>query len=336
MALMKHKITAQERKYEEQAIAEREERRNRFRILVCIDGSEKSHEGLRFARKIGGGPRCDTILLFVRPIDQGLRSGGLQIRVARQNMLDWGLELPGIEYLRKALEILRGRPEDHPEWQVKYAHRDAFGDPLGDNKVEYTGTKGRKIVLKLKTAPDAAAGILDQYELGPYNVIVMGEPSRWQGELKAFVDAGPVQKVAMLSPCSVMIARPETKGAKGYLVCTDGTDHSNDSAYRAAVLANHCKEPVTLFTVAKEPSRRKALEEMLARVAKEMKQRGIKQKITTKVGNGDPVAAIIKASAGHALICVSDSGKSRLRRFLVGSVSFDVLGQAPISVLNVH
>ena len=41
------------------------------------------------------------------------------------------------------------------------------------------------MVLKLKTAPDAANGILDQYELGPYNLMILGEPSRWRSEFKA-------------------------------------------------------------------------------------------------------------------------------------------------------
>jgi hypothetical protein len=51
------------------------------------------------------------------------------------------------------------------------------------------------------------SGILDQYELGPYNLMTLGEPSRWQGEFRSFWDAGVVQKVAMLSPCSVLVAR---------------------------------------------------------------------------------------------------------------------------------
>ena len=80
----------------------RERRRNRFRILVCIDGTDASYDGIRFAAKIGYRSECDIILLYVRPIDQGLRSGGLQVRVARENMLDWGLELPGIRNLKKS------------------------------------------------------------------------------------------------------------------------------------------------------------------------------------------------------------------------------------------
>ena len=44
----------------------------------------------------------DLIILHVRPIDQGLHSGGLQVRLARQNMLEAGFE--GRPEARAALE----------------------------------------------------------------------------------------------------------------------------------------------------------------------------------------------------------------------------------------
>ena len=68
-----------------------EERKKRFRVLACIDGSDDSYRGLEYAAAVGAAPDADIILVYVRPIDQGLRSGGLQLRVARENMLNWGL-----------------------------------------------------------------------------------------------------------------------------------------------------------------------------------------------------------------------------------------------------
>ena len=64
---------------------------SRFRILVCIDGSDESYRGLRYAARLGGGVDADICLLYVRPVDQELRSGGLQVRVVRENLLEWGL-----------------------------------------------------------------------------------------------------------------------------------------------------------------------------------------------------------------------------------------------------
>ncbi len=312
----------------------REWRRNRFRILACIDGTEESYEAVRFAARIAKGDDCDIILIYVRPIDQGLRSGGLQVRVARQNILDWGLELPGIEFLKHGLEVLKEEGQMTTDWESKWSHVDVWSDPLGDNKLEYRHDSGKSIVLKLKTAPDAASGILDQYELGPYNLMILGEPSRWRGEFKSIFDAGVVQKVAMLSPCSVLVARPESNG-KGHLICTDGTDHSMDAAYRDAVLAHYYGSPVTLFSVAPEKGRRKRALENLDRLEAMLGEKGIKcvGKITA-VGN--PVDEIVRAGKKFSVVCVSDSGKSRVKRFFVGSVAFDVMRHATTSVLNVR
>jgi hypothetical protein len=156
----------------EEVREEREKRRERFRILVCVNGTDASYEGVKFAAEIGRSSPCDIVLLYVRRVDQGLNSGGLQVRIARENMLEWGLELPGVQYLRRGLDLLAEEGYLTKEWQSRSSHTDIFGDPLGDNKIEYRSGKQKRIILKLKTAPTVASGILDQYELGPYNLIV--------------------------------------------------------------------------------------------------------------------------------------------------------------------
>ena len=171
------------------------------------------------------------------------------MRVARENMLKWGLELPGIQYLKHGLEMLIAEGQLADEWKEIYSHTDLRGDPLGDNKVEYRNDNGKSIVLKLKTAPDATSGILDQYELGPYNVMILGRPSRWRGKARSLLQAGVVQKVAMLSPCSVLVAR-ERADKDGFLICSDGSEQCLDAVRRTAVLAQLCGRPTTLMGVA--------------------------------------------------------------------------------------
>ncbi|MGI9412591.1 MAG: universal stress protein [Hyphomicrobiales bacterium] len=312
----------------------REKRRNRFRILACVDGTDESFLTARYAARMGWGKECDIIILYVRPIDQGLRSGGLQVGVARQNMLDWGLDLPGIRYLKHGVEILKEEGQSPEDWSEKSSHQDTWGDPLGDNKVEYINDNGKSVVLKLKTAPDPASGILDQYELGPYNLMIMGEPSRWRGEFKSVFDVGVVQKVSTLSPCSVLIAR-DSVDKKGFFMCTDGTDRCADAVRRAAVLARYMKQPITLFSVAPDRKQRQRAEDNIEHakgVLKEMKIRAD----GTKIGIGDSVEQIIKHGAGHSVIVVNDSGKGRIKRIFAPSVAFSVMRAAKNSVLNVR
>ena len=249
-------------------------------------------------------------------------------------MLEWGLELPGVHYLKKGLDILIHLDRMADDWDATTTTRAVWGDPLGDVKTEYRDESGKAIVLKLKVAPDAASGILDQYELGPYNLMILGQPSRWQGEINSFWNPGLVQKVAMLSPCSVMVARPRRDG-RGHPIGTDGSEQSLEAVRRDAILAYHCKQPISLLSVAPDMAARSEAENAMAEA------RAILQEIEIPIESamvevGSPVETIIEAGKDHDVIVVSDSGKSRLKRFLVGSVAFSVMGHLRTSVLNVR
>lgn len=269
--------------------------------------------------------------MLTLPLPEGLSQDGMIVLamsvVATVLFVTEPVPLPTVALL---MEV--GHMEE--EWDAVHTHTDVWGDPLGDNKIEYRHENGKSIVLKLKTAPDVVSGILDQYELGPYNLMTLGEPSRWQGEIRSFWDAGVAQKVAMLSPCSGLVAR-EGAQRSGYLICTDGSEQSLDAARRAAVLARYCDSPITLFSVTPDHEGQPRAEEVVARAKAMLEDLDIPV-ADTAVGVGDPVDQIVEAGAGHAVIVVSDSGKSRLKRFLVGSVAFGVMGRAKTSVLNVR
>jgi nucleotide-binding universal stress UspA family protein len=312
----------------------RAQRRKRFRMLVCLNGTDPSYVGVDIAAKIASNDDCDIVLLYVRRIDQGLNTGGLQMRAARQNMLEWGLELPGIKYLKRGLDQLLGQGILGEEWEERIDHTDVFGDPLGDNKIEYRSSSGKSIVLKLKIAPDVSSGILDQYELGPYNLIIMGPPKRWRGEFRAWRDPSSVQKVAMLAPSSVMTVRGPLNG-KGFLLCADGSVPTAGALVRGAVLAHSCGEPVEILAVAKDDKTLAPLERRMVRFEKHLAGKGIK--VTgVSVETGDPVTTIVDRGATHSAIVVADSGKSKITRFLAGSVAFDVMGKAGTSVINIR
>jgi nucleotide-binding universal stress UspA family protein len=223
---------------------------------------------------------------------------------------------------------------DAESWPREMAHQDAWGDPAGDNKVEYRSPQGRSVVLKLKTAPDVANGILDQYELGPYNLMILGEPSHWRGEFISFLDSGIVQTVATMAPCSVLVARQSLQ-KQGFFICTDGTSRSMQAVRRAAVLAYMTGEPITLFSVAPDEAARAAAEEAVANARALLKA----MKITvaeTKVAVGDPDEEIVESGSLYKVIVVTDEGRSRLQRLFRGSIATDVVRKARTSVLDVR
>lgn len=312
----------------------RQVRRSRFRILACVDGSIEAQDCVRFAAQFAVTDDCDIINLFVRPIDQGLHSGGLQVRLARQNMMDAGFELPGVKYLKSCLDVLKAEGIDVAHWSTSGAHENAWGDAAGDTKVEYKSAAGRSVVLKLKTAPDVAGGILDQYELGPYNLMILGEPSRWRSEFMSFFDAGVVQTVTTMSPCSVLVARASLD-RRGFFISTDGTSRSLQAVRRAAVLAHMSGEPITLFSVAPSEAARPAAEEAVANAKALLKA----MKITvneTRTAVGDALQEIVESGSLYRLIAVTDEGRSRLQRLMKGSLASDVVRLARTSVLDVR
>jgi nucleotide-binding universal stress UspA family protein len=323
---------------EREARSEQEEvrakRRERFRILACIDGSEESFRTVRYAARLGKSKEVDIILLYVRIVDQGMRSGGLQVRVARENMLDWGLDLPGIKYLKHGLEVLKEEGLDTGDWTPTASHTDTWNDPLGDNKVEYRSKNGKSVVLKLKTAPDVVSGILDQYELGPYNLMILGEPSKWRNEFFAMFNAGVVQKVMMLAPCSVMVARARLNKT-GMAICTDGTARSTDALKKAAVLGHHAKMPIKIFCVSPTKKGAQIAKEHLANAAAILKQMKIPV-AETKALIGPPSQRIIHQSANSAITVVVNKRTKRLQRMVHRSVAYEVMRGAKSAVLNVR
>jgi nucleotide-binding universal stress UspA family protein len=312
----------------------RKERRSRFRILACIDGTEESDMCVRFAALFAKTQNCDIINVFVRPIDQGLHSGGLQVRLARQNMMEAGFELPGVKYLKRSLDVLKQEGIDAESWSASGTHESAWGDAAGDTKVEYKEPSGRNIVLKLKTAPDVAGGILDQYELGPYNLMILGEPSHWRSEFKAFFGTGIVQNVATMAPCSVLVTR-KSLDRKGFFICTDGSSRAMQAVRRSAVLAHMTGEPITLFSVAPSAEARPAAEEAVANAKALLKAMKIDVH-ETRTAVGDPLQEIVESGSLYRLIAVTDEGRSRMERLFKGSLASDVIRLARTSVLDVR
>lgn len=311
-----------------------EERRDRFRILACIDGSEESYGCLEYAVRLGSGVDADIILLYVRPTDQGLRSGGLQVRVARENMLKWGLELPGIQYLKKGRDMLFERGVMGEDWVETATHTDVEGDPLGDNKIEYRNDQGKSVVLKLKTASGIASGILDQYELGPYNLIILGASGRWRGMAKSLWDPAIAERVAVHAPCSVMSVRQLEMG-RGHLICTDGSEMAMEMVRKDAYLASRCDCPISLLSVSLDVEGEPEAQRNVAKAKEMLDSMGI-DVVESLTRVGDPVEEICAVGANHSVIVLSDTGRSGLQRFFMGSVAFKVLETAQNSVMIVR
>ena len=308
--------------------------KKRFRILVCIDGSEESYRGLRYAARLGSGVDADIALLYVRAVDQGLRSGGLQVRVVRENMLNWGLELPGIKYLQKGRDMLMRLASMEGDWDEESVHRDVEGDPLGDNATVYTNHQGKRLVLKLKVASDIATGILEQWEQFKYDLIVLGASANWAPMALSLWDPAVAEKIALYAPCSVLVAR-ELEEGHGHLICVDGSERSLRAVEIDANIAARCNCSISLISVAMDEESASDAQQNVTQARDVIQSMGFEVKDSfSPVGN--PVDEIIERGQDYSLIVMSDTGKSALKRFFMGSVAVKVLEKAKHSVLIVR
>lgn len=303
-----------------------------FSILVCIDGSDESYRALRYAVRIGSGTDADLTLLYVRPIDQGLRTGGLQFSVARENLLDWGLELPGMKALKKGRDMLVELGFLAEDWEEEFKHTDVSGDPLGDNMIVYKSDRGRAITLKLMVSPSVAHGILDECDYGGYDITIVAKSAEGPSTGLGFIEPDVAETVAIEHKGTVLVARA-LEESHGHLVCVADAEESIRAARRDAQIASRCACPVFLFSVASTQAALPEAERAIANAKAAIEEEGIRIS-GEKAVIGDPVSSIVEEGRGYSVIVLSAARqKSGWRRFFTTSVAYKVLEHAHNSVM---
>ncbi|MEK7246176.1 MAG: universal stress protein, partial [Pseudomonadota bacterium] len=292
----------------------------RFRILVCIDGTDESYRALRYAARIGGGNDADLVVVNVRPPAEAGRLAGFKDRTAAQGLLHWGLEIPGVRHLSRARDLLRElNTVEAQGWQEETGHIDVKGDELGDNKVVYTNSAGKKVVLKLKVDDDVAAGILRQWDIGHYDLIILGASRKERSLAKSVWDPPVADRIAWRAPCSVLVASAIEEG-HGHLICTDGSDRATAAVRQDALVASRCNCAISLISVAADEAALGPAKDHVENAARMLAGLGI-----PVLGKFTPVGApaeeIIQAGQDFSVIVLADSGKRGFRRFVRGSVA---------------
>ncbi|MYG53684.1 MAG: universal stress protein [Rhodospirillaceae bacterium] len=304
----------------------------RFSILVCIDGTDASYLALRHAVRIGSATDADLTLLYVRPIDRDLQTGGMQISVVRENLLDWGLELPGGTALRRGREMLVELGWLGRDWQAEFAHVDVQGDPLGDNAIVYSSPKGRSVVLRLLIAPSVAAGILDEAKLGEFDLLIVGMSEGEKGSGPGYVSRKIARRVAREHTGAVLVTRAREDG-DGHLVCVASYEGSIVAAQKHAEIASLCAAPVFLLSVARTVDFLPDSKKSAATAKERIEKAGIPVSGTTALV-GDPVALIVEQGRPHSVIVVSRFQKrTGWRQIFSNSIAFKVLKHAENSVM---
>jgi len=301
----------------------------RLKILISIGGGPEAYTGLKFAHRLSEESCADISLVYIRPLDSGLKSGGMEVRVARENMLDWGLELPGMTYLRKARDILADLGEIEQatdDWQ----HRELSGDPAGEFVREYTSKCGSTFSLGLRTADDVTTAIVDEAERIKADFIIVGGSPEPKSGLKKLLSAKSLAlKIAAHSPCSVIVARKLEPG-NGHLVCVQDTHLSRKMLPEAIRLSLSCNCPISLLSVAEDESERETAEKAVREAAEAFRTAGI-EPYETLIETGDPAEIITEIGYDFSLIVMAESEKPWFAKGF--SVAHCVADQARNSVM---
>ncbi len=311
-------------------------KQKRFSILVCIDGSDESYEGLREAARLGRGIDADIILMYVRPIDQGLHSGGLQMNVVRGNIKDWNMDIPGMRYLKKGHQLLLELGNMSADWEETVVHKDVEGDPLGDFFIRYVNKQGKRIGMKLRTAVDIESGILNQQKEYNYDLMVLGGYGRRSFSERLLGMSPMASRVVREVNCSVAVMRKEKAENEGYLVVVDGSDRGLAAVDQKAVFIHRSGRPITLLTVARDETELSRAQEQLDQVRERLEMLGV-QVQGTMFRVGDPEQEVLETGEKFsATVLSAPPPQGQLARLFQEDVVYRILEKSQHSVFLVR
>ena len=203
----------------------------------------------------------------------------------------------------------------------------------------------------------AATGIVRAAEEEPTDLVVLGSHGR--SAVARFLLGSVAERVARHAPCSVLLVRGNGQPLRRVIVGIDGSEGAARAAgwLRGFCLPSDCEiRLVTLLANLRELAHERLIihppltEESIpldewqrgqasARLEAEVtafKEAG--RQAVTEIRSGDPAPGLMDVAVdeGADLVVVGSHGQSAFERFLLGSVSQQVLCHAPCSVLVVR
>lgn len=307
----------------------------RFNILVCIDGSEASYRGLRYATRFSlDHDDTDISLLYIRrPNEPGSGTNDVDAPVSG-DMFEWKIELPGLKKLEAARDILVDLGFLGEEWHAEDIHTKSRGSHLGDHRVDYISNRtGQHIRLIVRVADDIVKGVVDEAHFYDYKIVIV---SASKDEVEdGHIDLETATKIAMEHDGTVLLAR-ELEEGHGHLVCVADNDSSREMALKDARFADRCGCPLHLYYVAGDEADRKTGEAVVSEIKSAIEAEGYGV-LSAEVEVGEPVWRITEKGKKHSLTVLTATTKSAFQRLWTkGSVSNDVLLKARNSVMIIR
>ncbi|HUK57335.1 MAG TPA: universal stress protein [Nitrospiria bacterium] len=300
-----------------------------MKILMCTDGQPYAEEAIRFGGRFAHGLDADVTVLFVRPSVS--RGDSIRLNTARKKMGEWNPDVPSVENLKRAKEILVESGLVPFSSERDAGVRQTFRESAeGGVELHWVGRRTERVRLKLREG-ESAEQILTEARRGRYDLVLTG--SRGHEGIASYFVGSTALRIAEFAPCSVLIAK-NIRESHDFLMCTDGSRLAEKAELFGAQIAQALNARVTVLSVASEPSGLKAAQEQVRRAEMILAQLGVQADVETRVGR--PSEVIIDKAKNHDIVVMGASGSSAVRRFFLGSVPLKVIEYGACPVLLVR
>ncbi|HLG21616.1 MAG TPA: universal stress protein [Candidatus Manganitrophaceae bacterium] len=300
-----------------------------MKFLMCTDGEEFAEAAVRFGGKLAKEMNADVSVLHVRPPISSTER--VQLTTARKKLGEWNLDLPGVEYLIRARNILTEagltRPAPPEEGKVAPSFRQGVE---GATELHFLGPRGENVRLRLREG-NPVEEILEEAQGGDYDLIILG--SRGHQGIAGYFVGSTALRVADLATCSVLIAK-NIREEDNFLLCTDGSRLAEKAEISGAEMARALGAKVTILSVAEEESKRPQAERRVKRAEMILAQLQIRAERKVRIGR--PSEEIIEEAKDHDIVVMGASGSSAVKKFFLGSVPLKVIeyGECPTLIVR--
>ena len=157
-------------------------------FLVCVGGGPESRQTLTFAVRVVKALGGEVTVLYVAPpLPHSIRE---EVLLSQQKLAEWEMELPGMDVLRYARELLREagvlrlEPTGVPSVQRPLAH-----DADGAYEAHLRGSYGETVRFRIRGG-DIAEEIRSEVRAGGYDLLIIGAGTnrRLQHKLAQFAE----------------------------------------------------------------------------------------------------------------------------------------------------
>jgi nucleotide-binding universal stress UspA family protein len=188
--------------------------------------------------------------------------------------------------------------------------------------------------IALLESTDAAEAIVNEAIEKKVDMIVIGRRGR-KGVAKALMGE-TAAKVITHSPCKVLVVPKAAQiEYKNILVATDGLTQAKAAVAEAITIAKRCGSHIIALSAMRDETERKEANQFANEAADLAKKEGVSAEAVTPAGRS--FNAIVETAGGRAvdLIVMGTYGKTGVKKFIMGSSTEKVIGNAGCAVLVV-